>query len=69
MSTYEAYFFWTYCKYSTVAVTLTNAYCYLEPTTESSCDRWAFFVSGGVQIFYDIMLLISFQHMKAEHEP
>ncbi|GAX78616.1 hypothetical protein CEUSTIGMA_g6055.t1 [Chlamydomonas eustigma] len=29
---------------------------------------WAFFVSGGVQIFYDIMLLISFRHMKAEHE-
>jgi hypothetical protein len=30
--------------------------------------RWAFFLSGSVQIAYDLLLLWSFSSLKAEHE-
>lgn len=30
--------------------------------------RWAFFLSGGVQIVYDLLLLWSFSSLKADHE-
>ena len=30
--------------------------------------RWAFFLSGGIQIVYDLLLLWSFSGLRAEHE-
>ena len=29
---------------------------------------WAFYLAGGIKIAYDLALLWSFSHMRAEHE-